>query len=176
MCLLYTDMAASVKPATKFVTTDRLAALRLQFMAGEMAHQIGARIRQRREELGLKQAQLAARFDSDAINNQRISDWERGVHRPSERYMEQLAVALERDVSWFYAGEPSAETPDLMARLSPGDGSQLDRIEAKLDELLSRLPEAGLAGVLEGEAARVRGQQGRSAAASPRSGRIRKAS
>lgn len=108
-------------------------------MAGELARQIGARIRQRREELHLNQGQLAARFDSGAINNQRISDWERGVHKPSERYMEKLAEILERDISWFYEADRPAGTPDLLGALSPADATQLDRIEAKLDYLLQEV-------------------------------------
>lgn len=176
MPLLYTDMAASVKPATKFVTTDRLHALRFQLMAGELAQQIGARIRQRREELGLKQGELAARFDSDAINNQRISDWERGVHRPSDRYMEQLAVALEKDVSWFYSGDAVGQTPDLMGSLAINDATQLDRIEAKLDELLSRTAGPGLAEVLEEEALRLAEQRATTVAESKRNPQRRKAS
>jgi transcriptional regulator with XRE-family HTH domain len=147
MRLLYTGMPASVKSATNFGTTDRLAALRLQLMAGELARQIGERIRQRRTELGLNQGDLAALIGSTAVNNQRISDWERGVNKPSERYMEELAVALERDVSWFYSGDVSP-TPDLMAAL-PGTENQLDRIEAKLDQLLARVGDVDIADFTE---------------------------
>lgn len=130
-------MAASVKPTTNFVTTERLAALRLQLMAGELASQIGARIRQARLAAGMKQGELAAKIGSDAVNNQRVSDWERGVHKPSERYMRQIAEALERDLSWFYEDDVVANgTADLMGALSPRDQSQLDRIEEKLDEIL----------------------------------------
>jgi transcriptional regulator with XRE-family HTH domain len=131
-------MAASVKLPTDFGTTDRLEALRLQLMAGELASRIGARIREAREDLGINQRQLADRIPSDAVNNQRVSDWERGVNKPSDRYMKMIATALDRPVGWFYT-EASVETPDLMEALNGnGNGpSQLDRIEEKLDRLLA---------------------------------------
>jgi transcriptional regulator with XRE-family HTH domain len=85
-------------------------------MAGEMAERIGARIRGRRLQLGMKQRELADMLGSDAIDNQRISDWERGVNRPSDRYMEKLAAALQRDVSWFFReSQEDAETPTPFA-------------------------------------------------------------
>lgn len=125
-------MSASVKPGSHFGTKSRLDALRLRLMASEMAEQIGERIRQRRMQLGLKQRELADLLNEPAIDNQRISDWERGVNKPSERYMQSLARALERDVAWFY-GSGKGPTPDLMA----GNGNsereeRLERIEAEL--------------------------------------------
>jgi transcriptional regulator with XRE-family HTH domain len=128
-------MAASVKLPTDFGTTNRLEALRLQLMAGELASRIGARIREAREDLGINQRQLADRIPSDAVNNQRVSDWERGVNKPSDRYMKMIATALDRPVGWFYTEAP-ADTPDLMEALNGNGPSQLDRIEEKLDRLL----------------------------------------
>jgi transcriptional regulator with XRE-family HTH domain len=131
-------MAASVKLPTDFGTTDRLGALRLQLMAGELASRIGARIREAREDSGINQRQLADRIPSDAVNNQRVSDWERGVNKPSDRYMKMIATALDRPVGWFYSEAP-ADTPDLMETLNGNGPSQLDRIEEKLDGLLEEL-------------------------------------
>jgi transcriptional regulator with XRE-family HTH domain len=118
-------------------------------MAGDLAVTIGRRIAARRRELDLTQGQLAGKVGSDAVNNQRISDWERGVNRPSDRYMQEIAQALGRPVAWFYEDEASGSTPDLMAALPSNgdDGTQLDRIEGKLDEVLTslrRLEAAGL--------------------------------
>jgi len=107
-------------------------------MAGEQAKRIGARIAQRRVEMGLNQRELAARLPSDAVNNQRVSDWERGVHKPNEQYLEQLAEALDVDLAWFYETAESRQgSPDLMAALS--DRTQLDRVEAKLDAIMAHL-------------------------------------
>jgi transcriptional regulator with XRE-family HTH domain len=139
-------MTASVKPVSDLGTTDRLAALRLRLMAGEMAERIGARIRERRKELGLNQRQLADRLESDAVDNQRVSDWERGVHKPSERYMAAIAKALDRDVAWFYEN-PEAGTPDLMGSLGDptplptGLQAELAEINRKLDLLINATAE-----------------------------------
>ena len=52
----------------------------------------------------------------------------------------RLAGVFDVDVDWLWRG-PRAETPDLIAALPNGNTTtQFDRIEAKLDELLARLP------------------------------------
>lgn len=105
-------------------------------MAGEMASGVGRRIRQRREEMALKQRQLADLIDpTGAIDNQRVSDWERGVNHPSERYMAAIAKALERPVAWFYEDEAAGPgpTPELFGV------TQLDRIEKALQGLTSQV-------------------------------------
>lgn len=104
-------------------------------MAGEVALRFGQRARQRRLELGLKQREVAERMGG-AVTKQHISDWERGYNEPSDRYKLQLVEALAvPDVSWFYEA-PNAPTPDVLAGRG---GSQLDRIEANIDEILRLL-------------------------------------
>lgn len=161
-------MSASVKSARNFGTTNRLDALRLQIMASQHAERIGGRIRARREEMGLKQRQLADLIPSDAVDNQRISDWERGVNMPSARYMEMLADALQRPIAWFHeeAGEPQ-DTPDLMGALA-GTPGQLDRIEAKIDALTKLVAQAELERELAAVDERKRKQARSSAAKKPR--------
>lgn len=107
-------------------------------MSSDLSKHVGTRIRQARLEMGLRtQRELAQRFANDAVNNQRISDWERGVNRPSERYMHELAQITGKDVSWFYFTPPVPEPPE-----DGGDEHvpQLDRIELLLREVLTRLP------------------------------------
>jgi transcriptional regulator with XRE-family HTH domain len=111
--------------------TAQLEALRLQLMASEIAVRIGERLRARREELGLNQRELADRMPA-AVSNQHVSNWERGVYKPSERYLEKLAEALDVDVSYFYARDDEPrETPDLMGAFS-GDG---DGVEERLESI-----------------------------------------
>lgn len=166
-------MTTSVKSATHFGTTNRLDALRLQLMATEVVHRVGRRIKERRLEMGLNQGQLAARIAGDAVNNQRVSDWERGVNKPSERYMELIAAALERPIAWFYAEDNTEETADLMGALR-STPSQLDRLEAKLDAIIEHLglslpdvlpghEEDDLLGLLEGDDPHVEQQPDNSA-------------
>lgn len=112
-------------------------------MANELAISLGRRIKARREELKMSQGQLAAKVGTDAVNNQRVSDWERGVHKPNDRHMADIAGALEKPVSWFYGEGDEEPAPDLLAALGNGaENTQLDRIERKLDQLILRL-EAG---------------------------------
>lgn len=129
-------MSASVKSIRNFGTKNRHDSLRLQLMATEMSRQVGRRIRQRRLEMNLKQRQLADLLESDAVDGQRVSDWERGVNQPSERYLKMLAAVMDRDVAWFY--EKETETPDLLA--GQADGSQRDRnIETLLERQIQLL-------------------------------------
>lgn len=136
-------------------TTNRLDALRLRLVAGETAQEIGARIRVRRLELGLNQRQLADLIPEPSVGNQRISDWERGVHQPSERYLRMLASALEVEVAYFYganAGGPV--TPPLMNLLEGGE-ERADEILSLLRQLVQRQEavETALADLAEAVAA-----------------------
>ena len=72
---------ATPTPDTKKVIGDNLRALRL------------AR--------NLTQGALAAQLPR-TVTRARISDWEHGLYRPSDRYVELLAKALGVDVSRFY--------------------------------------------------------------------------
>lgn len=107
-------------------------------MAGEQATRIGARIRERRKELGLEtQRELADLIDVPTINNQVVSNWERGVARPSDENMQRLATALKVEQAYFYAEPEPRESPDLMGALTQPDvRDQLDRIEAMLRALV----------------------------------------
>lgn len=141
MRLPYHRMTASVKSASSFVMTDRVAALRLQPMATELAQRVGERIRARREELGLSQRQVADRMP-DAVSNQHVSNWERAVNQPSPRYLPKLAEALEVDIGYFHiapASAPAIETPD------PFDATPkwASRLEGKVDRLLVLLDGLG---------------------------------
>ncbi len=107
-------------------------------MAGEMALRIGQRIRRARAEKGWNQRQLADSLGGDAINNQRISDWERGVHQPNERNMDALASALEKPVAWFYERDPERAdgSPDVMGALVAPDAPPWAlRLQASVDML-----------------------------------------
>jgi transcriptional regulator with XRE-family HTH domain len=114
------------------LTTERLQTLRVQLMAGELARQVGARIRARREELGLNQRELAERVDGQTVTNQRVSDWERGVNQPSQRYLQRLADALEVEVGYFYERERPAETPDAIGALKPNGALPTEQVELLL--------------------------------------------
>lgn len=129
-------MAGTVKPGRSFRIDGRADRLRLQLVATELGQLIGDRIRARRKELGLTQKQVAARMKSDAVDAQRVSDWERGYNKPSERYLLELVDALEvADAGYFMVVE--TETPNVVQMLN--GSSQLDRIEKDVKEIRSGL-------------------------------------
>lgn len=111
----------------------------------EQTVRIGRRIAEARDEAGLTQAELAAKIPGKADGTQ-VSKWERGVHRPGDDTLEQIARALDKDLVWFLArdGNPKAAVPDLMGELSADAGTperlaeisyRLNRLQAVLEEL-----------------------------------------
>ncbi|CAA9323818.1 MAG: hypothetical protein AVDCRST_MAG68-2119 [uncultured Gemmatimonadetes bacterium] len=106
-------------------------------MASQHAARIGARIRERREELHLTQSQLARQMPGSIDVNQ-VSRWERGVHKPHDDTLAELARILEVDISYFYGDEPAPGTADLMSALGPPvNGATL--LERKVDLMLRSL-------------------------------------
>jgi transcriptional regulator with XRE-family HTH domain len=131
-------MAASVKVAKGMATTNRLDALRLRLVAGETAKQIGARIRARRLEKGIRtQRELADLIPEPAVNNQRVSDWERGVHEPSKRYLKMLGAALDVEIAYFYGAGEERPTPPLLNVLEGGENEASEAL-ALLKQLVER--------------------------------------
>jgi len=143
-------------------------------MAAEHVARIGARIRQRREELGLTQRELADLIPGKADSNQ-VSKWERGEHKPGDDTLEHIAKALNVDPSYFHVPEPKPGTPDLMGSLN--DSSPLDQINAKLDaiiahfeidiaaETVARLSKAAQADLQRGAGPRAQRGSGKSSGA-----------
>jgi len=105
-------------------------------MAAEYVARIGARIRDRRKELGLTQRQLADAIPGNADSNQ-VSKWERGVNRPNDTTLEHIARALDIEPVDLMTPKPTHGTTPLMHTFA--GTSQLDRIEAKQDAILAAL-------------------------------------
>jgi transcriptional regulator with XRE-family HTH domain len=110
----------------------------------EQTLRIGRRIAEARIAADLTQDQLAAKIPGKA-NGTQMSKWERGVHRPGDDTLDQIAQALGKDVAWFLLPDekPDTDVPPLMERLSASDlgeqiaemQEQLDRMQAVLEEL-----------------------------------------
>lgn len=139
-------MATSQGPARRSATTYELQRRRFELVVAEQTVRIGQRIAEARAAMGLTQDELAAKIPGKA-NGTQMSKWERGVHRPGDDTLEQIAKALGKDVAWFLLPEPEKPkppTPALMDQLSPpGDLAsevaamrvQLDRMQAVLEQL-----------------------------------------
>lgn len=133
-------MRTSQPLARKLPTTVSLAARRFALMAAEHTVQIGRRIREQREKAGLTQAELAALIPGKTDGTQ-VSKWERGLHRPGDDTLDHIAKALKCPVAAFHVDPPVEGTGDLMGAFSPTD-ARLTQIEALLEQVLARLPDA----------------------------------
>lgn len=156
-------MIGTVKPGTQVSIDQRLAALRVQLMAGETAKRFGQRMAQRRLELGLKQREVAKRIQDQVpemgADKQRVSDWERGVNVPSDPYKPAIVKALEvPDIGYFYeTPDVREETPDPFADAAKdGDGTR-DQQLAELRQDVADLKEqvGQLVGLLTGDPAKT---------------------
>lgn len=109
-----------------------------------------------RERHGLSQEHAAQKV---GITHRQWQRWEQGESMPYPRNLDAVASAFGISITDFF--DPAEPVLD-------SDPAQLDRIEQKLDAILSRLPELGLAEVLEAEAARLAEQRAQIAAGSKR--------
>ena len=100
---------------------------------GDLSRRIGSRIRSRRRELQLTQAELAGKEFTKSF----ISQVETGRTAPSIETLAMLAERLGRPLEWFVAEEPTYSSPlDEIARevgIAPATARAL------LEELLRRL-------------------------------------
>lgn len=147
--------------------TNSVALRRFQLMALEHIERRAARMRRRREELGLTQEEVADRMQDihterspdeprDKTRGQMVSDWERSINEPSPAKLELLASALGWTVGDLNGGAAEKEpTPDLMGTLSPTlEAADLAELHRKLDQVLAGQTE------LRSEIAQVRLLQG----------------
>lgn len=63
---------------------------------------LGANLRSARVASGLTQREVALRLSWRKTDAQAVSDWERGVRRPSDEALLLIAEMFDRDVAWFY--------------------------------------------------------------------------
>lgn len=123
-------------------TTDRLAARRFALVAAEFVQNMGQRIADRRKELGLTQLELALALPGK-VGADQISRWERGIHKPEDDTLEEIAAILKVPVVHFLAGEPDkAETPTPFAG-QDALADRLDAIEARLANMERLLVSGG---------------------------------
>jgi hypothetical protein len=93
----------------------------------------------------LKEANPQVRWrmvaDYVGVTDRSVADWaSKGAM--SYDHAKKLAEFFKVDLDWLWRG-PEQQSPDLMTALSEdGPQSQLDDIQRKLDELLTRLPSA----------------------------------
>jgi transcriptional regulator with XRE-family HTH domain len=116
---------ASQVATRRIARTDDLARRRFELMALEHLRALGERARQRREELGLTQEEVARRMPGN-VSGARVSLWERGKNRPHDGNLEEYAKALETTVAALLT--PPADKSRTPALHEVVGESQLDQI------------------------------------------------
>lgn len=144
-------MSAIAKTATPRranpLLAERLERLRLQVVASELATIVGRNIAAARIEKGINtQRGLSEKIREAApemaAGNTRVSVWERGAEKPSDRYMDVLTQVLGKPTDWFYTDhDKPEETPDLIAEVPAvkDEPEWVGRLEDKLDRVLRLL-------------------------------------
>lgn len=106
-------------------------------MAAEHVERIGARIRQRREELGLSRGEVARQMPGKT-NENAIYRWEKGLHQANPDALEALAGVLDVNTSYFYVDAPERdEALDRSASVNgstPG-GNEAVQLQTELAEI-----------------------------------------
>jgi transcriptional regulator with XRE-family HTH domain len=109
--------------------------LRFQAVAAEFLERMGARMRERREELDLSMAEVARRMPGKVSENQ-VYRWELGKHQPKPDTLEALAKVLKTDVAALMAPAPDKSvTPELFGT----EDERLDRIQDQLGTIGQKL-------------------------------------
>lgn len=103
-------------------------------MAAAVSEGIGRRIRERREELGLTQLGLANALPG-SVGSDQVSRWERGIHKPRDEQLEQIAEVLEVEFGYFMSDGPSRS----VGKNNVVELSRLDRLEAQQAQILEAL-------------------------------------
>ncbi len=99
---------------------------------------VGARIRLRRNELGISQEKLA---EAIGVSFQQVQKYERAANRVSASKLWEIARALKTTVAYFYEGLPTEGRAER-----PGDRNELLRT-AEGQELARYFPRIAASGV-----------------------------
>jgi transcriptional regulator with XRE-family HTH domain len=65
----------------------------------ELSATFGRNVRTARLSAGLSQVDLARALE---VDNMRVSNWERGIHRPNDRNLRALVSILGHDAAWYF--------------------------------------------------------------------------
>lgn len=84
---------------------------------------IGDRIREKRKELGLTQAQVGEYFSISSVS---VSEWERGISKPDQGKLEALARLLKTNVHYLVTGKRALVADHIKA--FPTDGTSIENL------------------------------------------------
>jgi transcriptional regulator with XRE-family HTH domain len=104
--------------------------------AGKPDIELGQRIRLRRIEQDISQAELG---DKLGVSFQQVQKYEKGVNRVGAARLQQIATALDVPVTFFFDGDGKAREVDSLLFLDSAFSLRLLRAYAKIkDQTLQR--------------------------------------
>ncbi|MCL2716751.1 MAG: helix-turn-helix domain-containing protein [Alphaproteobacteria bacterium] len=107
-----------------------------QRSAGKSDVELGKRIRLRRVELKISQAELGKKL---GVSFQQVQKYEKGVNRVGASRLQQIAATLDVPVTFFYDGDNKARTLDNLLFLDSAYSLRLLRAYSKIrDQTVQR--------------------------------------
>lgn len=132
-------------PGTSRATRTPLTLLRQMAQDAEKLAEQGARIKALREQMRTDEGKKVTQpnvADAVGVSLRGYQNWEAGDGGLRPENVMALAKFFDTTEEYIEYGDRRAEqTPDLVSELGSGDVSQLDRIEAKLERVLTALEE-----------------------------------
>src|SRR3981081_3254182 len=102
-----------------------------QRSAGKPAIEMGKRIRLRRVEQRISQAELGAKL---GVSFQQIQKYEKGISRVGAARIQQLATALDVPVTFFYDGDGKSREVESLLFLDSAFSMRLLRAYSKIKD------------------------------------------
>lgn len=99
--------------------------------AGKPDHELGRRIRLRRVEQQVSQAELG---DKLGVSFQQVQKYEKGVNRVGASRLQQIATALDVPVTYFYDGDGKQREVESLLFLDSAFSLRLLRAYAKIKD------------------------------------------
>jgi transcriptional regulator with XRE-family HTH domain len=99
--------------------------------AGKPDIELGKRIRLRRVEQDISQAQLG---DKIGVSFQQVQKYEKGVNRVGAARLQQIATALDVPVAFFYDGDGKAREVDSLLFIDSAFSLRLLRAYANIND------------------------------------------
>ena len=101
-----------------------------------LAQKIGLKLRRCRHEAGITQPALAKLLPLEGENSHiTISNWERGMRRPTLSHIESYARLFDKPMTWFFSREDSDEKNPKRIRENESIPELIHRIIVMIDEL-----------------------------------------
>src|SRR5713101_6978906 len=127
-----------------------------QRSAGKPDIELGKRIRLRRVEQKISQAELG---DKLGVSFQQVQKYEKGVNRVGASRLQQIATALDVPVTFFYDGDGETKEVESLLFLDGAFGLRLLRAYSKIKDQAVQRQMVSLMEAVAGKEERVAGNR-----------------